>query len=90
VPRRLSNRIHGLLGGRRVPQVGTITMDQMMFDITGVPEAAIGDTVTLLGREETHGAGEAVWLDDWARKASTIEYELMCALRVRLPKTYIR
>lgn len=90
VLRCLSNRIHGLLGGMRVPQIGSITMDQMMFDISALPEAAIGDAITLLGREETHGTEESVWLDDWAHKAGTIEYELMCALRVRLPKTYIR
>lgn len=88
VPRCLSNKIEGLLAGRRVSQVGTITMDQMMFDISAVPEALIGDSITLLGREEPDG--EAIWLDEWARHAGTIEYELMCALRVRLPKTYIR
>jgi alanine racemase len=88
VPRCLSNKIEGLLAGRRVPQVGTITMDQMMFDISAVPEALIGDSITLLGWEEPEG--QTLWLDEWARHAGTIEYELMCALRVRLPKTYIR
>jgi alanine racemase len=87
VPRALSNKIHAQLDGTLVPQVGNITMDQMMFDITDVPTAAIGDTLTLLGQG---GNGQAIWLDDWARKANTIEYELMCALRVRLPKTYTR
>lgn len=86
IPRVLSNRIEGLLGGQRIPQVGTITMDQLMFDITACPEAAIGDTITLIGED----GGQAIWLDDWARKAGTIPYELMCALRVRLPKTYTR
>ncbi len=88
VPRVLSNRIEGLLVGRRVPQVGAITMDQMMFDITNAPGAMVGDAVTLLGCED--GQGNAIWLDDWAAKAETVEYELMCALRVRLPKTYTR
>lgn len=86
VPRCLSNRIEGLMGGRRFPQVGAITMDQMMFDITGAPEAAIGNTMTLIGRD----GDQAIWLDDWAAKAGTIPYELMCGLRVRLPKTYTR
>lgn len=86
VPRALSSRIEGLLDEKRVPQVGMITMDQMMFDVTAVPEARIGDTIMLIGEAEA----DAIWLDDWAKKAGTIEYELMCALRVRLPKTYTR
>lgn len=87
VPRELSNKIFGQLAGKLIPQVGNITMDQMMFDITDVDGATIGDTITLIGKGE---AGQAIWLDDWAQKANTIEYELMCALRVRLPKTYTR
>lgn len=87
VPRCLSNRISAQIAGHVVPQVGNITMDQMMFDITDAPDVTIGDTLTLIGEG---GGGQAIWLDDWARKAGTIEYELMCALRVRLPKTYTR
>jgi alanine racemase len=90
VQRILSGKIEGLLAGKRVPQVGTITMDQMMFDVTSVSDAMVGDTITLLGREDDGEIGPAIWLDDWAAKAHTIEYELMCALRVRLPKTYTR
>jgi len=88
--RCLSNRIEGLLSGQRVPQVGNITMDQMMFDVSAVPDVAIGDTVTLLGEDGLGDKKNSIWLDDWAKKADTIEYELMCALRVRLPKTYTR
>lgn len=90
VQRVLSGQIEGMLDGQRVPQVGKITMDQMMFDITGVSGAMVGDTITLIGREDDGDSGPAIWLDDWAKKANTIEYELMCALRVRLPKTYTR
>jgi alanine racemase len=88
IPRLLSNRLQGFLGNHRVSQVGNITMDQMMFDITDVQDAQVGETMTLLGPNENNS--DAIWLDDWAAKANTIEYELMCALRVRLPKTYIR
>jgi alanine racemase len=90
VPRALSGKIDGMLAGTRVLQVGTITMDQMMFDVTGVSDAMVGDTITLIGREDDGETGPAIWLNDWAAKANTIEYELMCALRVRLPKTYTR
>ncbi len=90
VPRILSGRIHGLIAGKRVPQVGRITMDQMMFDVSAIPDAQVGDIITLIGRSDASQPQEAIWLDDWASKANTIEYELMCALRVRLPKTYTR
>ncbi len=90
VPRCLSSQIVGMLAGQAVPQLGNITMDQMMFDVTEVPGVAIGDTITLLGQEDPKRPDQAIWLDDWAAKAGTIEYELMCALRVRLPKTYTR
>ena len=52
VPRLLSNKIKGVVNGVEVPQVGNITMDQMMFDITGV-KANIGDVITLLDEEHS-------------------------------------
>jgi len=81
IPRLLSNKIKGVLNGVEVPQVGNITMDQMMFDITGV-EANIGDIITLL--DETHS------IDNWAKILGTINYELTCRLKVRLPRIYTR
>lgn len=81
VPRLLSNKIKATLNGVEVPQVGNITMDQMMFDITGV-DAQIGDVITLL--DESHS------IDEWAKIVNTINYELTCRLKVRLPRVYTR
>lgn len=81
VPRSLSNKIRANLNGVEVPQVGNITMDQMMFDITGV-KAHIGDVITLL--DESHP------IDEWAKLVNTINYELTCRLKVRLPRVYTR
>lgn len=81
VSRGLSNKICGVLNGVKVPQVGNITMDQMMFDITGV-DAEIGDVITLLDEENS--------IDDWAKILNTINYELTCRLKVRLPRVYTR
>ena len=81
VPRGLSNKIFGSLNGKDVPQVGNITMDQMMFDITGV-DANLGDIITLL--DEKHS------IDEWAKILGTINYELTCRLKVRLPRVYTR
>lgn len=81
VPRGLSNKISGVLNGKEIPQVGNITMDQMMFDITGV-DAKLGDVIILL--DETHS------IDEWAKILGTINYELTCRLKVRLPRVYTR
>ncbi len=81
VPRGLSNKISGSLNGKDVPQVGNITMDQMMFDITRV-DAKLGDIITLL--DEKHS------IDNWAQILGTINYELTCRLKVRLPRVYTR
>lgn len=86
IPRLLSGQIQAKVQGVLCPQVGTITMDQMMFDVTKVFEQGetitYGETITLLD--------ETLTLSHWAKAIGTIEYELMCALRVRLPKVYIR
>ena len=85
VPRGLSNRIFGILNGKKVKQIGSITMDQMMFDISDC-EASEGDIITLLGEDN----GEFVSVDEWAKILNTIHYEVTCALRVRLPRVYTR
>lgn len=81
IPRLLSNKITGRLNGIEVPQVGNITMDQMMFDITGV-KAVTGDIITLLDEDKS--------IDEWAKILHTINYELTCRLKVRLPRVYTR
>ncbi len=81
VPRSLSNKICGVLNGKEVFQIGNITMDQMMFDITNI-EANTGDIITLL--DENHS------IDEWANILGTINYELTCRLKVRLPRVYTR
>lgn len=49
IPRSLSNRASVLIRGQRAPIVGRVCMDQMMVDVTDIPEAALGDLVTLVG-----------------------------------------
>lgn len=85
VSRNLSNRIFASLNGKMIKQVGRITMDQMMFDITGV-DAKVGDIITLLGKDEN----DYYSIDEWAKILNTINYELTCRLKVRLPKVYVR
>lgn len=91
IPRGLSNTISAQLHGTHVRQTGHITMDQLMLDISNVPTATLGDTITLFGYSaEQSNLKNIVTLSDWASQLNTIEYELMCGLRVRLPRAYTR
>lgn len=92
VDRGLSNQMRGLLVGQFVPQVGTISMDQMIFDVTDVSGAEEGDVITLIGAEigSEQGQNQSLSLAEWARTLGTITYELACRLRIRLPRIYTR
>lgn len=82
VSRGLSNKIWGKINGQKIRQIGNITMDQMMFDLGDV-DAQVGDVITLLDDEDLS-------LDSWAEILGTINYELTCRLKVRLPRVYVR
>ena len=86
LPRKLSGETYFLLHGKRVNNVGRICMDMCMIDITDVPEAQVGDTVTLIG---TDGEETITW-DDWADQLGTISYELVCDINKRVPRCYFR
>jgi alanine racemase len=86
VPRRLSE-LGGqvLIGGRRRPIAGTVTMDQIMVDCGPGTDVRPGDEVVLLGRQ---GDDEvSAW--EWADRLGTIAYEVTCAMSARLPRTYV-
>jgi alanine racemase len=82
VPRRLSNKLEVLLHGQRVRQIGNITMDQLMLDITDLPTAKLDDVVTLLG---TSGE-QTITADDWADLLDTISWEVLTLFKNRLDK----
>jgi alanine racemase len=62
-------------------------MDQMLFDITEVPQAQLGDVITLIGSSNNC---KPLFLATWANMLETNTYELACRLRVRLPRIYTR
>ncbi|MBR7082155.1 MAG: alanine racemase [Oscillospiraceae bacterium] len=82
--RALSGKADMLLRGKRVKQVGRICMDMCMLDVTDIPDAAVGDTVTVFGRD---GDG-FISVDEVAEKAGTISYEILCAVSPRVPRIY--
>ena len=85
VNRLLSNRGQVLVRGKRCPIIGRVCMDQFMIDVTGVPEAQVGDTVTILGRD----GDEEITADDVADLVGTIGYEVTCLITPRVPRVYI-
>jgi len=81
--RNLSNRHEVLVGGRRCPQVGTITMGQTLVDVTALQgRVAPGDSVTLIGRQ----GEESITADELAASLGTIHYEIVTAIRRRVPR----
>jgi alanine racemase len=80
-PRRLSDRGIMLIGGRRVPIVGRICMDQCVVDISDAGEVKPGDTVVVMG--------EGILAEDIARKCDTINYEIICGISKRVPRVYV-
>jgi alanine racemase len=82
--RSLSNRAEALLNGRRIPVAGRVTMDMTMFDVSDT-EAALGDVVTLLGRD----GGEVITVAELAQRSELSPYEILTGLRERLPRRYV-
>ena len=83
-PRALSNKGHVIIHGRYAPIIGRVCMDQIMVDVTEIPETAVGDAVTLLGRE-----GDAViTVEELAEPAASFNYEFVCGVARRVPRVY--
>lgn len=82
--RNLTNKSKSIIGGKFYNQVGTVTMDRIMFDVKG-DNIKIGDEVILLG--EAKGLKYTAW--DWAKILNTIPYEITCGISQRVPRLYI-
>lgn len=82
VPRRLfASGGEVLIGGRRRPIVGVVTMDQLMVACDDDP-VAVGDEVVLIGEQ----GGERILADEWAERLDTIAYEIVCGISARIPR----
>jgi alanine racemase len=84
VSRRLADaNAEVLIGGRRHPFAGAITMDQIVVEVGDTP-VGVGDEVVLLGRQ-----GDAeITADEWASRLDSINYEIVCDFGPRLPRRY--
>jgi len=68
-----------------VPLVGTISMDLTTLDVTDVPGVALGDVVTIYGKD----GKSAIEVSDVAPEIVTVTSDLLCALGRRVPKYYV-
>jgi alanine racemase len=82
VQRAQSNRGSVLVGGRRCPIIGRVSMDQLTADVSLVEGVKAGDEAVLFGRQ----GGEWLGADEVASAAGTISYEVLCAVSARVPR----
>jgi alanine racemase len=86
VPRRLYETAGAvLIGGRRCPIVGVVTMDQLMVDC-GEADVRVGDEAILIGSQEGPEGIETVRAEEWADRLGTIGYEIVCGISARVPR----
>ncbi len=74
-----------LIGGRRLPIAGTVTMDQLTIDCGPQAEVAVGDEVVLIGSQ----GDQTITAWDWARRTGTIAYEVVCGVSGRVPRVHV-
>lgn len=84
-PRLLSSRGQVLIGGKVCPVLGRVCMDQMMVDVSGVPQAQVGGEAVLIGCQ--HGAVQDA--QQVAQALGTIPYEILMAPKPRVPVNYV-
>lgn len=85
-PRSLSNKGYVLIHGKKAPICGRICMDQFMVDVTDIPEAQEGDSVTLIGREN----GAEITMEEIGDLSGRFNYEFACDLGKRIPRVFVR
>ncbi|MDI3281159.1 MAG: alanine racemase, partial [Bacillota bacterium] len=84
--RLLSNRAQVLVGGRRVPQIGRVCMDQCMVELPPGMEVRPGQEAVLFGRQ----GEETISVEEVAERLGTISYEVVCLVSARVPRVYLR
>ena len=85
LPRRLSNQVSFLVGGKQAPVIGRICMDMCMVDVSEAGPVGVGDEVVVFG--PVPGANRC---DDLAAQLDTISYELTCDINKRMTRLYFQ
>lgn len=84
-PRGASGRGHVLLHGKRVPILGRVCMDQLMVDVTDIPDCREDDVATLVGRD----GDQVITMEELADTCGGFHYEIPCVLGKRVPRVYL-
>ena len=82
--RSLSGKFHVLIRGQKAPILGRICMDQLMVDVTGIPDVQTNDRVVLIGKD----GDETITMEQIADCADSFNYEFVCGISRRVPKYY--
>ena len=82
--RNLSGKFHVLIRGRKAPILGRICMDQMMVDVTGIPDVSVNDQVVLVGRF----GKEIITMEEISAAADSFNYEFVSGISRRVPRIY--
>ena len=82
--RNLSGKFYVLIRGKRAPILGRICMDQMMVDVTHIPDVRLDDTVTLIGTD----GDETITMEAISAAADSFNYEFPCGISRRVPRYY--
>ncbi len=80
------NKATFIIKGKKVPLVGRVCMDQLMIDVSSIPDVRAGDEVIIMGEEN----GQKISASDIADLNNTINYEILCAVGKRVPRYYIK
>ena len=86
--RRMTGQAEVLVGGRRCPVAGAITMDMCMVDVSAVDGVKLGDEVVLLGAQGADPAAR-ISAEELAGWAGTITWEIFCGISKRVPRVYV-
>jgi alanine racemase len=89
ISRSLSNRGHVVVRGKLAPLVGTVSMDLIAIDVTGIEGVEIGDVARIYGRRESPTAPQQD-VSDVARLLGTVSSDLLCMISKRVPRIYVR
>ncbi len=84
--RSLSGKFYVLIRGKRAPILGRVCMDQLMVDVTEIPDVTLNDHVVLVGKS----GNEEITMEQVAAAADSFNYEFVCGISRRVPRVYSR
>ncbi len=82
---QLSNKADVLIRGQRCPVRGAVSMDQIVVDVSALPEVSCGDMATLIGAD----GDETITVEELAQRAGTIPYDMLTGIGPRVRRVYV-